>query len=290
MLRSISISNVAKITKNITLAMAIVLGFSLSTKAEETKTYKTLEVSCNPFFSYDLNSECNSNLAVESETDLISQTRRGRRRKSRVQGYYGGFSLGIGFPSGELDAEEAQTEEFQFSNPEYDTAFVGSLFGGIKFTRSISADLEFLLALGGVDSDSLDSAFNDFAAGLGLEGSLNTDGDFSAFALYINPRFELPLSRNGSFNVYISPGIGLSQTNVNFEAVSDFTALGDDNININQDASNTGVTFQVKGGASFAFSDTIGAFAQARFTTLPTDDGFDSINIFGADAGLKFNF
>ena len=288
MLGSILKSNIAEITKNITLAMAIVLGFSVGVKAEESKTYETLEVSCNPFLSYDLDAECNSNLTVESQADLIAQSRRGRRRKSKVQGYYGGFSLGIGFPSGELDFGDIP--DIEFSDPEYDTAFLGSLFGGIRFTRSISADLEFLLALGGVDSDSLENGFNEFAAASGVEGSLSTDGDFSAFAFYINPRFELPLSNSGSFNVYVSPGIGLSQTNVNFEAVSDFPALGDQNLNINQDASNTGVTFQVKGGASFAFSDTIGGFAQARYTTLPTDDGLDSINIFGADAGLKFNF
>ena len=288
MLAPILKSNIAKITKNITLAMAIVLGFSLSTKAEETQTYETLEISCNPFLSYGLNSECDRNLAVESETDLVAQTRRGRRRKSKVQGYYGGFSLGVGFPSGELDFGDIP--DIEFSDPEYDTTFLGSLFGGIKFTKSISADLEFLLALGGVDSDSLENGFNDFAAASGVEGSLSTDGDFSAFAFYINPRFELPLSKSGNFNVYITPGIGLSQTNVNFEAVSNFPALGDQNLNIDQDASRTGVTFQIKGGASIALSDTIGAFAQARYTTLPTDDDFDSINIFGADAGLKFNF
>ena len=288
MLAPILKSNIAKITKNITLAMAIVLGFSLSTKAEETQTYETLEISCNPFLSYGLNSECDLNLAVESETDLVAQTRRGRRRKSKVQGYYGGFSLGVGFPSGELDFGDIP--DIEFSDPEYDTTFLGSLFGGIKFTKSISADLEFLLALGGVDSDSLENGFNDFAAASGVEGSLSTDGDFSAFAFYINPRFELPLSKSGNFNVYITPGIGLSQTNVNFEAVSNFPALGDQNLNIDQDASRTGVTFQIKGGASIALSDTIGAFAQARYTTLPTDDDFDSINIFGADAGLKFNF
>ena len=229
MLAPILKSNIAKITKNITLAMAIVLGFSLSTKAEETQTYETLEISCNPFLSYGLNSECDLNLAVESETDIVAQTRRGRRRKSKVQGYYGGFSLGVGFPSGELDFGDIP--DIEFSDPEYDTTFLGSLFGGIKFTKSISADLEFLLALGGVDSDSLENGFNDFAAASGVEGSLSTDGDFSAFAFYINPRFELPLSKSGNFNVYITPGIGLSQTNVNFEAVSNFPALGDQNLN-----------------------------------------------------------
>ena len=211
----------------------------------------------------------------------------GRRRKSKVQGYYAGFGLGAGFPSGGL---EGGIEGLEFDSPEYNTAFLGNLFGGIKFTRNLAADLEFLLALGGVDTDSLDDAFNSFLNEQEVEGSLETDGDYSAFALYINPRFELPLSSSGNFNVFASPGIGISQTNVNFEAQSDIPAIGDDNINEDEDASSTGVSFQIKGGASYAFSDTLGAFAQVRYITLPTDDDFDSINMFGADAGLKFNF
>ncbi|MCC0178674.1 outer membrane beta-barrel protein [Waterburya agarophytonicola K14] len=288
MFRAIWQPNFWTMAKNATIAFVVILGFSQSAKAEDRKTYQAVRVSCNPFVSYDVDSQCNSNVSLEAETDKIAQTRRGRRRKSKVQGYYGGFSLGVGFPSGEL--EFGEIPGIEFSNPEYNTAFLGSLFGGIKFTKSLSADLEFLLGLGGVDSDSLEDSFNELATVGGIEGSLETDGDFSAFALYVNPRFELPLSQKGNFSLYVSPGIGISQTNVNFEAVSDFDGLGDQNLNVNQDASSTGITFQVKGGASIAFSDTLGVFAQVRYTTLPTDDGFDSINLFGADAGLKFNF
>ena len=285
------------VAKNTTLAAAVVLGFSQGAKAEKIKDtqYETLKVSCDPFF-LNSSSECQFN-SVQSESELIAQ-RRGRRRKSKVQGYYAGFGLGVGFPSGEVDAGEGDVEGIDFDNPEYTTAFIGNLFGGIRLTKNIAADLEFLVALGGVDSDSFEDSFNELASSAGIEGSLETDGDFSSVAIYINPRFELPLSQTGKFNIYISPGIGLSQTNVNFESSGDFSDpsntldLSELNsaANFDEDASNTGVTFQIKGGASLLFTDTLGAFAQARFSTLPTDDGFDSINIFGIDAGLKFNF
>ncbi|MDJ0589156.1 MAG: outer membrane beta-barrel protein [Pleurocapsa sp. MO_226.B13] len=292
MFKAISKSNLWIIARNTTLAAAVVLGLSQGAKADDTKTYETLQVSCNPFASNKIDAQCSSNLDIKPEAEQIAQ-RRGRRRKSRVQGYYAGFGLGVGFPSGEIDFGDI--EEIEFDDPEYDTAFIGNIFGGIKFTKNLAADLEFFLALGGVDSDSLDDAFNQLVASVGAEGGLETDGDFSAFALYINPRFELPLSSNGKFNVYVSPGIGISQTNVNFEAQSDIVDFVDDegndlNIDTDEDASNTGFTFQIKGGASVAFSDTLGAFAQVRYTSLPTDDDFDSINIFGTDAGLKFSF
>jgi opacity protein-like surface antigen len=280
--KSISNRNLWMIARNATLAVVLALSFALDTKAEDIKTDESIQVSCNPFTSNDITAQCNSNLNVEPEQDLIAQ-RRGRKRKSKVDGYYGGFSIGIGFGSGEIDLGEGAED---FTNPEYSTSFVGSFFEGIKFNKNLSADLEFLLVFGGADSDALDNEFNEFARQNNTEANFETDSSYSTFALYFNPRFELPLSESGSFNLYVSPGIGLSQTNVSFEFTSDIPDVEDEKT----DASDTGITFQIKGGASIAITETIQAFAQARYLTLPTDEGFDSINIFGTDAGLKFNF
>ena len=142
MYKSILKRNLWMIAQNATLAVAVVLGFSLSAKAEDTKTYETLQVSCSPFASSSLDSHCESNSVMESEAEQIAQ-RRGRNRKSKVDGYYGGLTVGVGFGSGELDLEVDGLD-----NPEYGGSFLISFFEGIKFNKNLSADLEFLLAFG----------------------------------------------------------------------------------------------------------------------------------------------
>jgi hypothetical protein len=292
-------SNFGLILKNLSIAAVLILGLSQAAKAEKPNDRADLNVSCNPFLNYDLNSGCSFDREVaeisQGEDTQIAQTRRGRRRKSKVQGYYGGFSAGIGFPSGTAGEDEEFVDEetgISVVAPDYTTSFDGSIFGGIKFTKNIGADLEFLLALGGI-SDDLENSINDGIANnpdLAASGvTTQVDGDFSAFAFYINPRFELPLGEDGKFSVYASPGIGLAQTNVNVTA--DVVAEGQDTIPVvNQDASNTGISFQVKGGANYLISDTTGIFGQVRYANLPTEEGYDSISIFGVETGLTFNF
>ena len=276
-------NNFFRTTKNTAIAIAIVLGFSIGAKAENTKNIEALQVSCNPFAVNNLDIECNSNLNIEPQAEQIAQGRRGRKRKSKVDGYYGGFSLGLGFPSGEVGV--GNDTDVQFPQPEYSNGFVGSLFGGVKLNKNLGADLEFLLSLGGVDSDELDDFTNDPANGIDIVGNFDSEGDYSAFALYLNPRFELPLNENGSLNLYASPGIGISQTNVNFTTDDD----GEGNLS-DIDSSTIGFTYQVKGGASFLISDTTGIFGQLRYASLPTDDNNDSINTFSVETGVKFNF
>ena len=305
------------IAKNTTLAVAIVCGFSLSAKAEDVKTYETLQVSCNPFASDSINSQCSSNSSVESEADLIAQSRRGRRRKSKVDGYYAGFGLGGIFPSGSVDFN---TEAIvNLPEVDYNGGFSGSIFGGIKFNKSLAAELEFLLGFGSSDTEAFDAEIAnraDIIRGIANEApdevTINgnfedSDINYSAFALYISPKFSLPIS--SKFGVYLSPGIGLSQTNVNYESnsdlsigiqtddaaitdtVNDFNNITDDT---DRDLSQTGISFQIKAGASFQISETIGLFGQLRYATLPTEsnDEFDtdSLNSFGTQAGLTFNF
>ncbi len=291
-------SNFGLISKNISIAAVLILGLSITAKAEKPNEQAdlNLNVSCNPFLSYDLNSGCSFDREVtqisQGEDTQIAQTRRGRRRKSKVQGYYGGFSAGIGFPSGTIGEDFVdEGTGIAVVAPDYTTSFDGSIFGGIKFTKNIGADLEFLLAFGGI-SDDLENSINegiaanpDFAAS-GITAEV--DGDFSAFAFYINPRFELPLGEDGKFSVYASPGIGLAQTNVNLNA--DIVAEGQATSVTDEDASNTGITFQVKGGANYLISDTTGIFGQVRYANLPTEEGLDSISIFGVETGLTFNF
>lgn len=290
------------ILKNLSIATVLVLGLSQVAKAEKPINQEKLSVSCNPFISYNLDSGCSFNQEAteisHDATTQIAQGRRGRKRKSKVEGYYGGFSAGIGFPSGTAGEDTEFTDEdsgvtVPLTASDYTTSFNGSLFGGIRFTENIAADLEFLLALGGI-SDDAENSINDgleaiIPGGADSGFAAEVDGDFSAFALYINPRFELPVGEEGKFNVYASPGIGLSQTNVNVSA--DIVAEGQDTIPFqDDDASNTGITFQIKGGAKYLISDTTGIFGQVRYANLPTDDGYDSINLFSGEAGLTFNF
>ena len=318
------------IAKNTTLAVAIVCGFSLSAKAEDIKTYETLQVSCNPFTSDSINSQCSSNSSVESEADLIAQNRRGRgrRRKSKVQNYYAGFGIGAMLPSGEVSFG---TEE---GNVDFSTGFAGSIFGGLNFSKNIGAELEFLLGFGGGDTDDFEQSVDDAIApfideievinnqlaalsdlSLNFDGEFESSLDYSVFALYASPRFNLPVSER--FSVFISPGIGLSQTNVNLETDNSFSfsrsgSSGDPQLDAeldqtiiegnadlaavatDRDSSKTGISFQIKAGASFLISETIGIFGSVRYVTLPTEsnDEFDSdsLNSFATQAGLTFNF
>ena len=320
MFKSISKRNIRMIVQNATLAMTLVCGFSLSSKAEDIKTYEILQISCNPFAQDSINLQCNSNSTVEPESTTIAQTRRGRRRKSKVQNYYGGFSLGVGFPSGEITLPSEETEI------EFGTGFAGSVFGGVKLNKNFGAELEFALGLGNADTDDFNQSINnelnslrELAAAIpdtvSVDGDFEADADYSTFALYISPRFDLPISER--FGVFVSPGIGLSQTNVNYEVDSDASvnrtgSSGDpeldaefdqtaaefnnlfEELNTDRDSSRTGVSFQIKAGASYQISNTIGIFGQVRYVTLPTEsnDEFetDNLNAFSTQAGLTFNF
>jgi opacity protein-like surface antigen len=271
------------IARNSTLAVVLALGFALDAEAEDIKTDESIQVSCNPFTSNDSTAQCHSNLNFEPQVEQVAQSRRGRRRKSKVDGYYGGFSLGVGFPNGKVAVDNGTNTEFP--QPEYGNGFIGSFFGGVRVNKNISADLEFLLGIGGADTEELDDFTNDPDNNINLNGTFESEGDYSAFAFYLNPRFELPLNESRSFSLYASPGIGISQTNVNFTTNDD----GEGELS-DVDESSTGFTYQIKGGASFSFTDTVGVFGQLRYASLPTGEFVDTINIFSIETGMKFNF
>ena len=275
------------IAKNTSLAVAAVLGFAINANAEDTKTYKTLQISCNPFANNNLvGCNLNSQSIAESEK-IVAQSRRGGKRgvrsKGKIDGYYGGFNLGIGFPNGGVGLSNDTGTEFP--DAEYGNGFVGSVFGGIKFSRNFSADIEFLLGLGGLDADELNDFVNDPINNIDIEGTYEADGDYSGLAVYLNPRFELPLTQSDRFSLYLSPGIGITQTNVNFNAEDDSNEFFDDN-----DSSSTGFAYQVKGGASYSFNRRTGVFGQLRYASLAADEDVDDINIFSVETGLKFSF
>ena len=308
-------SQLGIIVKNISLAAVLVLGLSQTAKADEANKHQDLRISCDPAINQDSRLNCSFNNLppeVEQNADTVAQGGRGRRRKSKVQGYYGGFSLGIISPSGGINSSDTPGLE-DISEIDYSTGFAGSVFGGIKFNKSIAAELEFLLGLGSGDTDGFNDDFQaafqplrdlaDNTPGLDVDGDFEIDADYSAFAIYASPRFDLPVS--DKFSVFISPGIGLSQTNVNVETDSDLnisSTVQDDDIdeanavfeqaNFDVDESTTGVSFKIKGGAQFQISNGIAIFGQASYVTLPVSDdsNLDNLNSFLGQAGLTFNF
>jgi opacity protein-like surface antigen len=287
MITAIAKSNLGIIFKNISIAAVLVFGLAQTAQADQTNNHQDLYLACNPAIDQGSNLNCSFNpqpIEIKQGSDTqIAQGTRGRRRKSKVDGYYGGFSGGIGFASGD-SATDSDRESFgEDYSAEYTNSFDGSLFGGIKFSKNLSADLEFFLALGGLDTEDTENFLSDNNV------TANVDGDFSAFALYANPRFELPLTKDDKLSLYISPGIGLSQTNAN-ASIEDASGEGVQVSNVEVDESGTGISFQIKGGAEYQISDTMDIFAQARYVTLPTGGDLESIKIFGIDGGLKFNF
>jgi opacity protein-like surface antigen len=281
MITAIAKSNLGIIFKNISIAAVLVFGLAETAQADQTNNHQDLYLACNPAIDQGSNLNCSFNpqpTEIKQGSDTqIAQGTRGRRRKSKVDGYYGGFSGGIGFASGDAATDPDRALAGDDYTLEYKNSIDGSIFGGIKFSKNLSADLEFFLALGGLETESTENFLSDN----GVEG--NVDGDFSAFALYANPRFELPITKDDKLSLYISPGIGLSQTNANLSVEGTSS-------NVEVDESGTGISFQVKGGAEYQISDTMDIFAQARYVTLPTGGDLDSIKIFGIDGGLKFNF
>jgi len=269
------------IAKGTVLAAFLALGCSPSLKAEEIKAERSIRVSENPFaISY----------SDEAETNIIAQGRTGRKKKRKVEGYYGGVSGGLGFPDGGAFPD---TDVEFLPAVEYTNGFIGSLFGGVKFSKNISIDGEFLLALGGLNDDDVQEAeaTNEDPDDLVLD-DINIEGDYSAVAFYINPRFELPVGEK--FNLYLSPGIGISQTNVE-STVTGINTAGTEVDNIDDD-NRTAFSYQVKGGATYAINGYTSIFGQVRYVSMPTVDDdtntndFDSLNIFATELGVKFNF
>jgi opacity protein-like surface antigen len=322
MIPAIAKSKLGIIFKNASIAAALVFGLSQTAQADQTNNYQDLYIACNPAIDQASKLSCSFNLQpteVKQGSDTqIAQGTRGRRRKSKVDGYYGGFSLGAISPSGGIDVIGDPTVPGleDPSDIDYSTGFAGSIFGGVKFNEMIAAELEFLLGLGSGDTDGVNNDYQDFfgslsdsleGTGVDLTGDFEAESDYSAFAIYASPRFDLPISEK--FSVFISPGVGLSQTNINLKTETDLSFSGEgvpDDLqeqfdqfdqqvaaaNQEIDESTTGISFKIKAGAEFQISDTIEIFGQATYVTLPVKDDptLDNLNSLLAQGGLIFNF
>jgi hypothetical protein len=181
------------------------------------------------------------NLDNEIDNEEVPQRTRRTRRASteKIKSYYAGFSGGVFIPDGGLNL-----------------GFGGSVFGGGMFTENIGADLEFLVAFGGLD----DGDFNNVS---------NVDGNYSLLGFYLNPRYEIPFADN--YKAFISPGIGLLRTNINI----------DDGPGSNLDGGDTDFDVQVKGGLTFPIGESNEGFGQVRLVD------FDTVSL---EAGMKFGF
>ena len=300
------------IAKNIALATCLALGASFGANAQNAESLKDYKFSCSSgstFFAAS-NPECESFEVVYLEDNLeelnsepsqneIAQSRR-RRRTGK---YYAGFTGGVFFASGDA-GEDGELNGVNLSAPGYGTAFGGSIFGGLKFNKIINAELELFLAFGGVDTDDLDDSLDevfDGAAG-GSDITSDTDADYSVYAIFAGPKFEFNLSQTGrSATVFVSPGLGLAITNISVEPsfsssnaseqqIIDDQRSADPDAFDEEDASQTGIGFQIKAGGTFPIGRNLSVIGQTRYAILPTEDDFDSINLFSLEGGLQFKF
>ena len=207
------------------------------------------------------NSECHLSSADENNQNSIIAQRRTRTSRSAnqktIQGYYGGISGGAFLSPDPLGGLV-----------DLNTGYGGSVFGGIKFPKNLSAETEFIFAFGGIDSsDEISGA--------------KFDGDYNTFGLMINGRYDIPLSEKNNFSLFVSPGIGFVRASQNLEVSSeDFAEFGTLS---SADISSTTLGFQLKAGASMPFSEKLQGFAQGRYIT----NGFSTLSLEG---GVSYNF
>lgn len=182
---------------------------------------------------------------LDNEVDNLDNEETPRRTRNRgfsmekIQNYYAGFSAGVFIPNDGLNLGVG-----------------GSVFGGGMFTENIGADLEFVLAFGGLD----DGDFNNVS---------NVDGNYSLLGFYLNPRYEIPFG--DKYKAFISPGIGLLRTGISI----------DDGAGSEFDGSDTDFDVQVKGGVTFPIGESNEGFGQVRLVD------FDTVSVEG---GMKFGF
>ena len=204
------------------------------------------------------------------EDDSASPRRERRSREDRSEkeeeeksggiGGYAGLTLGVYFPDIDEDRDVFQGDNVD----DIDTGFGSSIFAGIQFNRFLGLDLEVNALAGDIDSD------------------LDEDENYTFVGVYLNPRFTIPLSdRKNSLAFFLSPGIGSSQLSASVEdEVDDF-----DRTTIIEDDSR--FTWQIKGGISIPVSSRFSIMPQLRYTSQTGDN---SVDYFGGEVGVKFNF
>ena len=225
----------------------------LVAQAQEINSVEDYQLYCSSAaYYYDVESpECEKYKPVyeqqrqqesndENFSPTIDNTEETTSSTQQVRGY-AGVSFGAFFPDEELA----------------DTGFGGSIFLGADFNKYVGLELEAGLLGGGTE--------------------LNI-ADYSVWALFINPRFSLPLDTNSEeskVTLFVSPGIGISQAEID---IDEFDLEVEDE---------TRFTIQVKAGIEYDISRSNSLFIQGRYTTQTAEN---TIDFFSIEAGTKFMF
>ncbi len=242
--------------KTTVLAIILAMGFPTIAQAEETNKYENYQVAC------DKSAECSNfdvNYEQQADAEQVAQTRRTRtrrtRRSSRDSKLHIGGHLAPFFPfDGELDV-----------------GFGGGIFGGYKFTKNLSLEIDVYDYFGGTEVDDL--GYNLFGAAAS-----------GVYRYYVKP--------NSSRSPYIFAGLGVGIGIAN--ATGDVADDADDE---GIDTSATGFLLQGKGGVGYPITDSIDLFGQTRFFNIFLDDddfsgagnGDDADGV-ALDFGATFNF
>lgn len=288
-----------------TITACIALNFSEEAKAGNISNYEDYRLYCSPTaFRYQVqSSDCHlhkniyeNRLQQELEQQPIRRRRTRRKDKNSnlasQKKFYVGASLGAAFPtedvelirdgvsnndienfidSVDFDASAEQVRDF--FTIDLDTGLAGSLFFGRKFNRNFGLDLEIAGFGGNVDTEDIE----------------NLDVTYVQGGLFLNPRFELPLSKNSnSLAIFLSPGIGITQGKVSLE-IPDEVAEGvginnDQKISLEDEIS---FAWQAKAGLLFPFSEKYSGFTQVRYMNSAGDIAVDLVSV-EAGATIKF--
>ena len=259
--------------KSAILAGILAAGLPMAVQAQEAEKYEEYRVGCEAGVTCN---DFNVNYQQPETDEEISQRtrpRRTRRTSSRKKIYVGG-TLGAFF-SGEFDDLLVVAEDGNIEAVDPGTGIGGSLYGGYKFTDSISADGELVVYGGG--ADPLD------------------DSGYAAVGFFLNPRYTLALNKDNPRSPYgyISPGLGIVGLGFSDEIDDQYETLtGDDD-----DLGGAGFAIQAKAGVGYPVSDSLSIFGQVRylnsfnnFEVINDDDTEDvGISSFGLEAGINFN-
>ena len=218
-----------------TTILAILLALApMAVRAQDAdSSYENYQVGCNS------GAECND-FEVNYQDEVAQRTRDRRIRRTRStddKKIYAGATIGIFFPSeiDDLDIGIVSGEVTDLETVDPGTGFGGSIYGGYKFTDSISADVEGFVFTG--DADPLDSSY-------------------TSYGFFVNPRYTYTFDEYNGVYVFASPGIGVAGVDFGDE-ISDAPGA--------EDASGAGFALQAKIGAGYPVSDTIDIIGQARY-------------------------
>ena len=236
-----------RVLKSVTLATFLIVGLSQASYGQTAKELlpDTISTSKKSNLLQSESSEQLSQITRPRRTRTRTRTRRGQTRKT-----YFGLGVGIFLP-GEVSLANTESATSEDASWEFSNGFAIDFFAGYKFSKYFGAELDFSAAFGSLEIN--DVINENFINDIGL--------DYTALGIYINPRLEIPLAGD-KFKIYAAPGIGFSNINSD-DGETDLDLDGEaDNI-----FSESGFSYQLKGGASYQVSDRVGIFGQARYNS-----------------------